>query len=501
MSGSETTGRRGSEVQYSGRQTHRRGLSWGFGVISILLAGSEMAMCQFVVTPMKIETTARPRVRVEAEIRLENQERTEQHYVTLSTTELTQNEDGSWLPVDPNNMDPNNPIDLSRISSCRSWIRLPPSNEQIRIPTLKTVPIKVEIDVPPGVKGFFCAGIVVSLLPRPDTEGVNLQYDFIVPVFLQIEGTALYHKIQLVDGGIEAAPQTEDASASTLVTLSVENLGATKSRLSLRAQVRAYMDNTTRVIVREQKFPDVDIIPGSRLKLKGDMARTLSAGNYLVTGTLFVDGKRAKAIEKEVSYAGDKTATKIYADAVIQTDPSAVLIETSPGNMKSITVKVTQRLRRYESQIRAHMLTPKALGGFVVFGKRGDDLSCAEWIEVTPSEFELRGFSSQNIKIVSKMPEGGMDYRGYYADLNLYASYADGTNAGMTSAQVCVVNRQVASNPMVEARDVKIENTEPSKYIVSARFVNEGDVHVSPKCEAQLVQTDGSANQDGDHDL
>jgi hypothetical protein len=256
------------------------------------------------------------------------------------------------------------------------------------------------------------------------------------------------------------------------------------------------MDNTTRLIVREQKFTDVDIIPGSRLKLKGDFARTLLAGNYLVTGTLFVDGKRAKAIEKEVSYAGDKTATKNYADAVIQTDPSAVLIETSPGNMKSITVKVTNGSDD-RVQIRAHMLTPKPLGGFVVFGKRGDDLSCAEWIEVTPSEFELPGFRSQNIKIVSKMPEGGMDYRGYYADLNLYASYADGTNAGMTSAQVCVVNRQVTSNPMVSARDVKIENTEPSKYIISARFVNEGDVHVSPKCEAQLVQTNGSPIKTG----
>jgi hypothetical protein len=505
MSGSEIRVRRGlsevqTVVQYPGRHIRRLSISWGIGVIAIFLAGSDIAMCQFAVTPMKLETTVRPRVTIKTEINCENHFNAEVHYITLSTVELTQNEDGSWLPIDPNKMDPNHPIDLSKITSCRSWIELPQTGgDEITVGPLQTKSIPIEIAVPAGVKGFFSAGIVVSLKARKDTMGVGLQYDFIVPVLLQIEGSALYHKIQLVDGGLEAVPQSDDASASTLVTLSIDNTGSTKSRLSPRAQVRVYDNDTWRVIVRDLKFPDVDIIPGSHLKLKYNIDRALPAKNYLVTGALFIDGKRAKSIDKEVNFEGDKSTTAIHADAVIEMDPSTILLETTPGSMKTDTIKV-----RNDSDdpvtIRAHILTSKGLAGFIQGGKKGDDLSCADWIEIRPSEFELQKYGSRNIQVISKMPEGTLDYRGFYADLNLFASYADGTNAGMTTAQICVVNKKMQYNPVVEGRNIKVENTEPSKYIVSARFLNVGDVHVSPKCEARLVETDGTVIKSGKMD-
>jgi len=459
---------------------------------AILFVCSQTAFGQFVVQPMLIEATARPGGRVETEILLQNWDRAEAQYVQVGTVELTQNENGSWLPVDPNEMDPNNPVDLSRIASCRPWIKLSRAGELLMVPPLKTLPVSVVIPVPAGVRGFYGAGIVVGLQPRPGVTEVALRYEFIAPVLLRIEGPSVRHKIELVDAGLEFRPQLDDSPATTLVTLSIENSGATYSRLQVLARVRAPAGDDWRVIVREPKFQEVYAIPGSHLKLKSDILRTLPSGNYMVSGALYVDGKLVKSIDKEVSFVGDKTTTRIAADAVIQMNPATVLIETVPGGMKSATVEV-----RNDSgepvKIRAHLLTPKPLGGIVGGGKKGDDMSCAEWVDVSPNEFELGGYRTQNIRLVSRMPQGGAEYRGYYADLNLYASYPDGTNAGMTGAQVCVLNRQAQLSPVIEPKLVpKIDSAgEPSKYFVSARFLNLGDVHVSPKCEARLVLPDG----------
>ena len=245
------------------------------------------------------------------------------------------------------------------------------------------------------------------------------------------------------------------------------------------------------MVVRELPFRDVYIMPGSRLKLRQDIQRSLPSGNYTVSGALFVDGRRVKPIDIEVSFVGDKTTSKVAADVVIGVSPSVIPIETAPGSMRSATVEVRNDSSDQVS-IRAHMLTPKVLGGLVSpTGERGESMSCAEWVEVSPSEFILGGNRTQNIRVITRMPEG-MGARGYYGDLSLYASYADGTNAGMTSAQVCVVNGAVQPNPFVRDLVFKYELSQASKYLVSVRFRNVGDVHVSSKCKAQLVQTDGT---------
>jgi hypothetical protein len=150
--------------------------------------------------------------------------------------------------------------------------------------------------------------------------------------------------------------------------------------------------------------------------------------------------------------------------------------------------------------IRAHVLAPKAIAGLtnVLTGIKGEDLSCAEWVEVTPNEFTLRPYGKQNIRVTSRMPASGTEHRGHYADLNLYASYADGTNAGTTSAQVSVVNGKAEVRSLIQPDPLmKIDKAERSKFTVAARFFNMGDVHITPKCEAQLLKPNGQPIKTG----
>jgi len=287
--------------------------------------------------------------------------------------------------------------------------------------------------------------------------------------------------------------------ASTDVTLSIENNGATHSRLQPRAQLCAQVGDTWKVVVPQVPFPEVDIIPGSRLKLRSNIGRTLPAGNYLVRAGLAVDARPIPGVDTEVSFAGDTSTTKLTTDAAVRVSSPAVVIGNVPGAMRSAVVEVRSDAPDPVT-IRAHLLAPKAISGLtnLALGFKAEDLSCAEWVEVTPSEFTLRPYGKQNIRVTSRMPASNTEHRGYYADLNLYASYADGTNAGMTSAQVSVVNGKAKATSLIQPDPLmKIDKAERSKYTVAARFFNMGDVHITPKCEARLLKPNGQPIKTG----
>ncbi|MBP8303076.1 MAG: hypothetical protein KBE04_02995 [Phycisphaerae bacterium] len=475
--------------------------AWACSLILILVAGNRMALGQFVVQPMRHDLAVRPRTRVETQVLLQNQERAETQYVEMRTLELAQNEDASWLPIDPDEIDPNSPVDMALIakSSCRSWITLGRGTDTpVQVRPMRMEPVNVVIDVPNGVKGFYCAAIAATLRPRPDVGGVPLTFRFVVPVLIRIEGPVASPKVELVDSGIEVVPELEDSPASTDILLCVENNGATHSRLRPRAQLCYEAGGVWKVVVAQVPFPEVDIIPGSRLKLRSNIGRTLPAGNYLVRGDLLVDARRVKGVDKEISFAGSASGSHLAADAAIRLGSPAVIIQSAPGAMRSSIVEVASDCPDPVT-IRVHVQEPRATGGRanVATGIKSTDLSCADWVEVTPSEFTLRPYGRQNVRVVARMPGSNTEHRGYYADLNLFASYADGTNAGTTDAQICVLNQKAENKSLIQPDVMKIDKTEASVHTVVARFFNMGDVHITPKCEAVLLQPDGQPIKTG----
>jgi hypothetical protein len=163
-------------------------------------------------------------------------------------------------------------------------------------------------------------------------------------------------------------------------------------------------------------------------------------------------------------------------------------MDARPGAMKTAVVEVRNGSPE-PIAVRAYVLTPAEMASKTLGGRRGDDLSCAQWLEVNPAEFTLAGYASRNIRLICRMPAQGIESRGYYADLDLYASYADGTNAGKTKALICILNQAAkASQAVLSTQPLRFQPADqPSKYIVTARFANLGDEHVNPRGEIQLV--------------
>lgn len=481
----------------------------GGWIVALILVAviSGTSLAQFVVQPMKLELTLRAgsvyRRYEGAELSLENRARTQTEYVRLYVVDLAQGEDGSWLPLDPNNPDQLAAADLAQLShySCKEWLIIGKGTDTpVAVNPLRVEKVPVTIMVPPGVRGFYCAAVVAALQPRTDVTGVEVVYQFVVPVLIRIEDSTAYPKVQLTDLGLEVRQAQEGMQGSTYVMVSVENTGATYSHIVPKAQLLVYAGDSQRVVVRDVEFKpaEYDIIPGARFKLRADIGRALPAGKYLVRGGLYVDGKRARSLSKDIEFAGDPSIKRLAADAAITTYPSSIMIEARPGGMKTTVVEIRNGSPEPVA-VRAYVRTPTELSNKVGAGKRGDDLSCAQWVEVSPAEFTLTGYGARNVRLLCRMPSQAVEYKGYYADLALYANYADGTNAGTSKALICVMNQTAQSNLYVVCpQPIRFEpSDQPSRYNVFARFANIGDRHVDPRCEIQLIRPDQTTAKTG----
>ena len=149
--------------------------------------------------------------------------------------------------------------------------------------------------------------------------------------------------------------------------------------------------------------------------------------------------------------------------------------------------------------IKSYALVPQALANRALgTGEKLDDLSCAEWLSITPSEFTVRAFSKKNLRLFLRMPDRlglpqwGYEPGAYYANLRLYGFYGDDALAGVIDAHVCVKDKTVRATANVATKGLKIEATGDSKFDVVATFENQSLIHIQPTCMVALYLLDGS---------
>jgi hypothetical protein len=462
-------------------------LDWVIGITAAVFLFTGRASGQFMMQPMKLELSPRAGDTVRTDLQLQNISAAESHVISFRVLDLTQAQDGDWEMIEPGSN-----FDTSKLSSCKDWIKLGADTVQLRPMTI--VPVRFEMRVPRSARGFFGAAIHAAMKPTPKVvQGrvVNLAINMLVPVLVQIEGWAPPHKVELTDLAMRFKEQVGEEPASSIVTLGIANNGGTYSRLKGKVRVSAISGETSRRIT-EAEFRDCSIIPGVKLSLESDIERSLPSGKYKLEGALFVDGRRTKAIEKDIDFVGDKRLSRATADAALDLKPLEVLVESVPGATRGATLTVTNASNEAVHVTTAVTMPPVLTGvGLPGTGLKGEDLNCAGWVEVVPKEFKIPAHRSQNLRVVTRMPNPTSTHAWYYALLNLRAMYVDGQNAGTTSAYVCVSNKQVQAKPEAQAWPLQLEHQNGSEYSIKSTFLNAGQMHFRPSCLAVLRTADG----------
>jgi len=489
-------------------QAGRRPLAWGCGVLSVILAVCSSAFGQFMVQPMRIDLASYPNVRTVSTFAIENQNPDAPATIDIRLVDIAQDSTGTWQTIEPDAQvvpDPNgarwvdvgtesqpNRVDISRLRSCLSWLRI--DEDVVELKPVQRKVMNLWINIPVGVQGHYCAALIAQTrLTEDDDTGIRtpVLLQFIVPIIINVQGHTIRDEIQLTDAGLVFQEAVDTTPAATLVTLGVNNKGKTYARLvgatSVYGQVGGHWQKIT-----EFGYPETSIIPGVKINLQQDIGRPLPSGKYRILGALYVNGRRTDTIQKEIDFVGDDRFKKPTSDAALSLDPREMSIEVIPGAMRTTILKVSNASED-EVTVDAELLLPSHMTSRAMTDEagnnlRGQDFSCVDWVTIEPLQFTLRGYGRQNVKIISRMPNLPNPLPHYYATVRLHATYADGQRGGISEGLIYLNSRGVTGTPRVVGTQLTLSPSTTSRYIVTASFSNIGNTHVLPRCRVLLTE-------------
>ncbi|HON93960.1 MAG TPA: hypothetical protein PK373_07355 [Sedimentisphaerales bacterium] len=459
------------------------------GIAAFVLLATSSAFGEFIVQPIILRQQVTPgRSNVRLNFTLENISRDATEKVTLRIADLSQDSDGVWTEVRPD--DPSNTMDMSALKSCKDWLRC--TVESAVVDPFQRVPATVVANIPPGTRGFYFAALVAETEPR-ETDidgpygGALLGMQYLVPIILEAQNIPLQHNVQLQDVGmIYQEPTVENPLASVLGTMTIVNTGGTYSRLT--GQLRVWQSRQGHwAKVAEVRLPDNGIIPGVKLNLKQDLGILLPSGKYKIEGFLWVDGRRGNGINKEIDFVGDQVVGSRVGLAPIDLDKENVFIDVTPGSTRTGQITVGNGSEdpvtvNVEFILPEHML--HVVNGS---GIKGEDLGCVDWVTVQPPQFTMQGYGRRTLNLIVRMPPTATQYSNYYGTLRFHTTYRDGSPAGMRTAHVCLKNGRATATNVISPMSISFAQLTPARYMVTSSFLNNGVTHVTPRCKGILT--------------
>jgi hypothetical protein len=453
------------------------------GLLALVLLIGDVACADFLVQPMILRRTLSPGVQRPTELKLENVDPTNAEKVTLRIAEYTQIPDGRWVEMFPG--DPN--LATANLRSCRTWLSVP--SAPIDVPPYKVIPFTLQINVPPQTNGFYFAAIVATTEARMvSLEGTlaPVNMELVVPIILEIQNQPVRREVSLTNAGLHFEPKVLAKPAANKVTIDITNAGGTFSSLNPVARLWGQTEGGHWTRVAEVRFPELIAMPGAKLHLTQDVGRLLASGTYRVEAFLFVDGQRGDRKQKDISFVGDNIVGPVKTEISLDVQPNPASIQAVPGSTRSTFVEVINRSQETVNVEAQLILPPHMLGIVNGRGIRGEDLGCADWVTVAPTQFSLRGYAKRNVGLLVRMPKDGMKYPTYYGTLRLRVTYADGTPAGMKTAPVCIEYKQGTGTTLLKPTVLTVSETNASRYLVTAAYSNMGETYVKPVCEGIL---------------
>lgn len=458
----------------------RRLITGALLALAAMLSSAPVLAQGFMVKPIRMEVSAWPSQSIQIPLEVRNTALDGPRRIQFRVVELSQDVGGSWKLVEPGTEG------LSEgHASALGWTEL--SVDTLDIAPSQPAEVMVTLTPPANARGAYFAGIIAETPLPEQTVGVVIRTRFLIPLIVLIEGRTVRQRVQLDDVGMEYVTG-EQGIATTNATLKVVNGGQTFSRVSGEIRVESNAAGVWRTVTKVP-VPELGIIPGMTLMLGGDLERRLPTGEYRLQGELQVDGRRIAPITKLVDFVGSSDDPLAFDTSMVLT-PSRLEMIVVPGATRTNTLRV-ENSGLDPVTVRLSAETPVSLRGVAMGSITGNDLSAQAWTTIQPSEFTIRPNGSQNVRIISELPDDGIVLPNYYADLIVKGVYADGQSAGETRSMMRLSNQRVEPSPQGAIESVDLAEMDQSRFAAKLVFVNIGNIDYTTSGRVSLLTPQG----------
>lgn len=467
------------------RVSQRYTVAIQISLIILLLALSTIVRAQgFMVAPMRLDLDCRPGERLEKTVKLRN---TLSSSITLLTmvTELGQAEYANWIPLDPQK----DKDDIAKRRSCAGWITL--KTAEAPLTAMGTSELPVSIQVPYNVHGTYSACLIIRTpAPKVDPNSIALVIQFAIPVIINISGLPAKENVGLTDARMRFIEATDASSANTQVVVTLGNAGETYAQMTGKVILQAKVGDRWRII-STTPLRDTNTIPGSMVRIVGDLKRRLPSGAYKIMLDWTVNGRKKAPFANEVEFQGDPAIKNIAADVTLQITPESLVVKGVPGSHRTMILTIKNESDE-TLQIDNRLVIPQELKNLVMGEMKGEDLDCTPLTDLAPVSFTLQGFQRQNIRVSVNYP-ADMRYPEYFGTWLIHARYPDGQSAGDTSVDLTVLNTKAPPTLGAQAiqANIALLVEEQNIYLVTTEFVNTGTMHFKPTATVALTTATG----------
>ena len=471
-------------------------------VLGLLMLQSEPSEAQqnLSVRPMRVEADVPPNRVARVVLTVQNRHAARNEPLNLEVVDLTQDRDGTLRIVTTEMRERMDPQELR--ASSRDWIQLP--TERLVVEAGTTVEIPILLNIPPDARGAYAAAVRITTdaPPTPEATGDTqeaffaVRFGFLIPLLTEISGRPVQQDIRMGELNLEFDDGLDNEGErvrdpATRVGMEVLNAGRTYSSLRSEIVVERRSGGTWRTVTRVA-LPERRILPGLTLELTRQLDRNLPPGEYRLLGNLSVDGRQLPRSEVIVDFEGDPNAGDVVFDTQLLLSPRMLQIEGVAGATRTATVEV-ENPGEQPLDVSIDISIPEALRGIAMGEIMGEQFSAAGWSQANPGMFQMRPGQRRNIRVVSRLPRGGLDFPHYFADIVLSGTYEDGQSAGQTQSTLRVTVQGVSetTSGVIDRFGIALGERR-SSYIVQGRLINTGTVDITPGYSAALISATGS---------
>jgi len=213
-------------------------------------------------------------------------------------------------------------------------------------------------------------------------------------------------------------------------------------------------------------------------------------------------GERGRAVAKmPFSVLGGKLITKGTLDAEREmkflVDPYQVDVTARAGAFRALAIMVeNEEQQPIHISVRTRDVAFDPEGELLLSDPSNAKLSCANWVELSPTEFDLRPKQKRRVSARITLSKDAIGGRAGYIEFKASMLAGETKSLEGSAGTILLLTIPGALSIMSEITEVKVSQAkkdESVSFIIS--FKNNGNVHVIPKGKVVIKSSAGTKEQ------